>query len=57
METQTLYMVWTVVASVITAATILLHAIAPLTKNTKDDSILKILEKIVEVLSLNKKLE
>lgn len=40
---------------VIGGATVLLRIVAPLTKNTADDSIVKYLEKFLELVSLDSK--
>jgi hypothetical protein len=40
--------------SIIGFATVCFRIIAPLTKNTKDDSFLKVLEKILASVALNK---
>lgn len=42
-----------VLSAVIAGASVALKVIAPLTKTTKDDSLLRLLEKALQVLSLH----
>lgn len=42
-----------IVTSVVTAASIVLKTVAPLTETKKDDKVLKILNKVLKVLSLH----
>lgn len=42
-----------IVTSVVTAASIVLKTVAPLTKTKKDDKVLKVLNKVLRVLSLH----
>lgn len=48
--------IWTIVASVIVAASVILKVVAPLTKTKRDDKVLSALLYAIEKLSLNTKL-
>lgn len=50
MDAQTTILI---ITSVITGASIILKAIAPLTKTKKDDKILNILLKVMKILSIH----
>lgn len=45
----------TTILTVIGAATVLLRAVAPMTKTLADDNALKVLEKLLEIVSLDTK--
>lgn len=45
----------TTILTVIGAATVLLRAVAPMTKTLADDNVLKVLEKLLEIVSLDTK--
>lgn len=52
MEIQTIILI---ITSIISGASVMLNVIAPLTKNKIDDNILRILIKVLKVLSIDSK--
>jgi len=49
-----IFTLWTIFTSVVTGASIILHAIAPLTKWTGDNKAVAFLDKLLRSISLNK---
>lgn len=49
-----IYTLWAIFSTVVTGASIILHAVAPLTKWTGDNKAAAFLDKVLKSISLNK---